>query len=81
MNQLQKTSKRAARMLTESSFNVPIGPLIKSLGWKTIRGLVDEDSKLIVYKCIDGLAPLYIHYLFTRNSFDNSYSLRNTATD
>ena len=81
INQLQKLQNRAVGILMESSFNAPSGPLIKSLGWKTIRELVDEESKLIVYKPINGLAPQYLGNLFTRNSFDNSYSLRNTATN
>ena len=81
INQLQKLQNRAARILMESSFNAPSGPLIKSLGWKTIRELIDEESKLIVYKSINRLAPQYLRDLFTRNSFDNSYSPRNTATD
>ena len=81
INQLQKRQNRVARILMESSFNAPSGPLIKSLGWKTIRELIDEESKLIVYKFIDGLALQYLRNLFTRNSFENSYSLRNTTTD
>ena len=81
INQFQKLQNRAARILMESSFNAPSGPLIKSLSWKTIREVIDEESKLIVYKSINGLAPQYLRDLFTRNSFDNSYSLRNTATD
>ena len=65
----------------ECSFNSPSGPLTKSLGWKTICELVDEEPKLMVYKSVNGLAPQYLHNLFIRNSFCNSYSLRNTATD
>ena len=75
INQLQKLQNRAARILTERSFIVPSGPLIKSLDWKTIRELVDEESKLIVYKSINGLVPQYLCNLFIRNSFDNSYNL------
>ena len=57
INQLEKLQNRAARILTESIFNAHSGPIIKSLSWKTIRELVDEESKLIVYKSINGLAP------------------------
>ena len=80
-NQLQKLQNRAARLLLESSYNTPTGPLIKSLGWKTIYKLVDDESELIVYKSINGLAPHYLRNLFTRNSMDNTYCLRNTTTD
>ena len=34
--------------LMESSFNVPRGLLIESLGWKTVRELIDEESKITV---------------------------------
>ena len=57
INRLEKLQSRATRILTERSFNAHSGPLIKSLGWKTIRELADEESKLIVYKSINGLAP------------------------
>ena len=81
INQLQQLQNRSARILLESSYNTPSRPLIKSLAWKTIRELVDEEPKLIVYKSINGLAPQYLRNLFNRNSFDNAYSLRNTTTD
>ena len=63
INQLQKLQNRAARILFESSIIVPSGPLIESLGWKIICELVDEESKLMVYKAINGLAPQYLHNL------------------
>ena len=81
INQLQKLQNRAARIVTNSSFDSPSGPLIRSLGWKTIRELVNEESRSVVYKSLNGLAPQYMHNLFTRNSTSNSRSLRNTATD
>ena len=42
INHLQKLQNRAASISTESSFKIPIGPLIESLSWKTIREPVDE---------------------------------------
>ena len=78
---LQKLQNGAARILTESSFDASSGPIIKSLDWKTIRELVDEESKLIFSKSIYGLASHYVCDLFTRNSLNNSYSLRNTANN
>ena len=74
------TSINWLRILIESSFNAPSGPLIKRLGWKTIHELVDEESRLIVCKSINGLAPQYLCIHLTRNSFDNFYIPRNTAT-
>ena len=81
INQLQKLQNRAARIVTNSSYDAPSRPLIESLGWKTICELIDQDSRSMVYKSINGLAPQYMGNLFIRNSTCNSRSLRNTATD
>ena len=81
INQLQKLQNRAARIITNSSFDSPSRPLIVGLGWKTVRELVDEESKSMVYKSLNGLAPQYMRNLFIRNSACNSRCLRNTATD
>ena len=81
IDQLQKLQNRAARIVTNSRFDAPSRPLIESLGWKTVRDLVDQDSRLMVYKSINGLAPQYMSNLFTRNSACSSRNLRNTKTD
>ena len=65
----------------ESSCNNPSGPLIQSFGWKTILELIDEQSKVMVYKSIYGLAPEYLQNFFIRNSTCSSYTLQNTTTD
>ena len=56
IDQLQKLQNRAARILMEISSNDPSGTLLDRFGWKTIRKLVDEESILMVYKSIHGLA-------------------------
>ena len=81
IDQLLKLQNRAARIVTKSGFDAPSRPLIGSLGWKTVRELVDQDSRLMVYKPINGLAPRYMSNLFSRNSACSSRSLRNTKTD
>ena len=63
-NQLLKLQNRASRILIESSFNAPSGTPVACLGWKTIRELVDKDSKLMVYKSINGLAPTVLAQSF-----------------
>ncbi len=80
-NQLQKLQNRAARIVTNSSFDAPGGPLIKKLGWKTIEELIDSESKTMVFKSLNELAPHYMENLFKRNSEFSSRSLRNTETD
>ena len=79
--QLQKLQNRAARILTNSAFDVPSSPLIRSLGWMTIADLISFESKQLVFKSLNNQAPQYICKLFQRNSECSSRDWRNTATD
>ena len=86
INQLQKLQNRAARIVTNSSFDAPSSPLIKSLGWKTIHELILNESQTMVFKSLHGLAcvglaPQSLCSFFTKSSQCSSYSLRNTETD
>ena len=81
INQLQKLQNRAARIITNSSYDTPGRPLIERLGWKTIQELIKIDSGTMVFKSLNGLAPQYLSSLFTRNSACSSRILRNTNTD
>ena len=81
INQLQKLQNRAARIITNSSFDAPGRPLIEGMGWKTIDELITCESKTMVFKSLNQLAPEYFCGLFTRNSLCSSYSLRNAVTD
>ena len=79
--QLQKLQNRAARILTNSTFDVPSSPFIRSLGWMTIADLISFESKQLVFKSLNNQAPQYICKLFQRNSECSSRDLRNTAMD
>ena len=81
INQLQKLQNRAARIITNSSFDTPGRPLIEELGWKTIEELIGDESKTMVFKSLKELAPRYLCNLFIKNSECSSRSLRNTETD
>ena len=81
INQLQKLQNLAARIITNSSFDTPSRPLITELGWKTVEELIGNESKTMVFKSLNDLAPQYLCKLFIRNSACSSRSLRNTETD
>ena len=81
INQLQKLQNRGARIITNSSFDTPSRPLIVELGWRTIEELIGNESKTMVFKPLNDLAPQYLCNLFTRNSACASRNLRNTETD
>ena len=81
INQLQKLQNRAARIITKSSFDTPSRPLITELGWKTVEELIGNESKTMVFKSLNDLAPQYLCNLFTKNSACSSRILRKTETD
>ena len=81
INQLQKLQNRAARIVTNSSFDTPSRPLIEVLGWKTIEQLTSIESETMVFKSLNELAPQYLCGLFTKNSQCSTRTLRNTGTD
>ena len=81
INQLQKLQNRAARIVTNSSYDTSSKPLIAKLGWKTVEELIRHESLTMVYKSLNELAPQCLSSLFTRNSIRPSHSLRNTETD
>ena len=60
INQLQKLQKRAARIITNSSFDAPSRPLIEELGWQTVDQLISSESKTMVFKSLNELAPQYL---------------------
>ena len=81
ISHLQKLQNRAARIITNSRCDAPSDNLIKLLGWRKIDEMIQYESRVMVYKSINELAPHYLHDLFIRNIENPSYELRNTATD
>ena len=79
INQLQKLENRAAKIVT--SFDTPSRPLIERLAWRTIEQLISNESKTVVFKSLNELAPQYLSSLFKRNSQCSTRCLRNTETD
>ena len=78
---LQKLQNRAARIITNSSYDAPSSPLLRSLGWETIDDLINQEIKTITFKYVNKLVPQYLIDLFTRNSNSSSHNLRNTDSD
>ena len=78
---LQRLQNRAARIVTNSNYDVPSEPLIELLKWKPIKKLINEESQMMVYKSLNNLSPQDLSDLFVRNSSKMSYNLRNTNTD
>ncbi len=78
---LQKLQNRAARKVTNSSYDASAAQLIKELKWPTVHDMIKHETTTIVFKSISGLAPNYLSTLFTRNLILEIVHLRNRETD
>ena len=47
---LQRLQNRAARIVTNSSYDAAIKLMFESLGWKTIQQLINTQSKIVTFK-------------------------------
>ena len=80
-NHLQKLQNRAIRILTNSSYDADARPRPKDLELKKIQDLIDSETKIMVFKARNGLAPEHLSDLLIRNYNSHLRLLRNTSTD
>ena len=66
--QLQKLQNRAARIVTNSSYDAPSKPLLLKLEWKSIEELIVDETKMTVFKSLNDFGPKYMHKMFIKNS-------------
>ena len=78
---LQKLQNRAARIVTNSSYVAPADDLIEKLNWPTISEIIKRDTATMVYKSLNGLVPMYLSNIFSRNSTRDTIYLRNSEND
>ena len=51
----------AARIITESEYDIPAEPLLNELNWKSIRELIRYYTAVMIFKCLNNLAaPDYL---------------------
>ena len=81
LDKLQKLQNRAARIVTNSPYDASALPLIGSLGWLTIKELIDFETSKMVYKSLNVLAPDYLRDIFQKVSEATNRQLRNSNTD
>ena len=77
----QKLQNRAAKIVTNSLYNVSALPIIRKLGWQTVNDLIVEETFKIVYKCTNCEVPSYLACLFGRLSEIGTRELRNKIQD
>ena len=75
------SQNRAARIVTNSPYDSPALPLIKSLGWLAIRELIDFETSKMVYNCLNALAQDYMRNMFQKVSEATNRQQRNSKID
>ena len=80
-NVLQKLQNRAARLVTNSSYDASASPLLSKFQWPSIEDIINGETTTMVYKSTNKLAPIYLCNLLTKNSSREIITLRNSDTD
>ena len=65
---LQKLQNRAAIIVTNSSYDARADAVIEKLSWPTISEIIKRETTTMVYKSLNGLVPMYLSNIFSRNS-------------
>ena len=73
--------QKLAKLITNSPFDASPLPVIRALGWSTVREIIDLESARIVYKSLNGDAPSYMSDMFTKVNVSTTRSLRNSDYD
>ena len=75
VHKLQLLQNFAARILTTKKFD-HISPILNELGWLTIEELLNLHDVIIIYKCINVLAPTYLSSKLYKRSDIHAYNTR-----
>ena len=64
-NKLQRVQNHAARIIYKKKKRDHITPVLKELHWLPVRSRIDFKILLLTYKCLIGVAPLYLRDLIS----------------
>ena len=78
---LQKLQNRAARIVTNSKYDALADALIEKLNWPTISKIIKRETMTMVYKSLNGLIPMYLSNIFSRDFTRDTVYLRNSESD
>ena len=67
--------------MTRSDFDEDAEPLIKELGWKTVRKLVRYDTAIMMYRSMHKIAPTYLSDIFQPLKDVHQIELRDTSSN
>ena len=68
INKLQRIQNMAARVITFTPRRDHITPVLKDLHWLPVKCRIEYKILLHVYRCLNGMAPLYLANLLKRQS-------------
>jgi len=60
LQRLQSVQNAAARLVTGTRRSEHITPVLRSLHWLPVRQRITFKVAIIVHKCLDGRAPMYL---------------------
>ena len=63
-DKLQKLQHRAASVVTDNPYDMSALPLMKNLGWLTVREMIDFDINKMINKSLNAIAPDYLRNIF-----------------
>ena len=64
--------------MTNSPYDAPAAPLLKSLGLPSVNEMVRYESASMIYKAVNNQASIFLTVLFNRASFVASTLIRNS---
>ena len=79
LEKIHKLQKRAARIILHVSYDTPSKELFEKLGWMTIFTRIKYFQAMLMFKCMNGIAPEYLSDQIHSVSDIHSYSLRSTT--
>ena len=75
---LERLQNRSVRIITNSPYDAPAEPLLKSLGLPSVKEMVRQESASMVYKAVNKQTPIYPTTLFNRLSSVTNRFIRNS---
>jgi hypothetical protein len=75
INKLYKLQKRAAHVITGSSYDIQSTNIFETLNWRTIKDNLDERDLVTIFKVLKDLVPNYL--MKTINLNENGNMARN----
>ena len=77
LDKLQKLQNSAAKTVTGCRLDQSALPIIRALGWPTVRELLDFETVKMVFKSLNGEAPSYMSDMFNEvNETTSNINLR-----